>query len=87
MYKTMLFAAAVLSFACSTTAFAEQKPTTGTSGNAQMCKTIYEIYDLNMETYYDKRLNFKQRQNAYNAAKRTLSDFRKRGCKYKDVAA
>lgn len=87
MKKSMLLAAAALSFAFSTAAFAEQKPASGTTDNTTVCKAIYEIYDLNMEAYYEKKSGHKARQVAYNSAQRAISDFRKMGCKYKDVAA
>lgn len=87
MNKSILLAAVALSFAFSTTAFAEQKPASGTTDNTTVCKAIYEIYDLNMEAYYEKKSSHKARQEAYNSAQRAISDFRKKGCKYKDVAA
>lgn len=84
MYKTVLLAV-VASFAFASTAFGEQKQDTGTTNNATLCKALYEVYDLNMEAYYTKGQTNQQKQVSYNAAQSALSDFRKQGCKVKDV--
>ena len=81
-----MLSAAAACFAFASPVFAEQKQDTGsTTDNTEVCKAIYEIYDLNMESYYTKGQTNKQRQVAYNSAQRAISDFRKQGCKYKDV--
>ncbi len=86
MYRTLVAFAAAAGFVCISAAFAEQKQDTGsTTDNTELCKTLYEIHDLNMEAYYTKGQTNRQRQEAYKAAERALSDFRKKGCKYKDV--
>ena len=86
MSKTLLFAAAVAGFAFVSGAIAEQKSETGsTTDNTTLCKALYELHDLNMEAYYSKNKTNRQRQEAYTSAQRALSDFRKKGCKYKDV--
>jgi hypothetical protein len=84
MYKTALLAL-VASFALASTALGEQKQDTGTTNNATVCKAIYEVYDLNMEAYYTKGQTNKDKQVSYNAAQSALSDFRKQGCKHKDI--
>lgn len=86
MYRSALLSAVAACFFFTSPAFAEQKQDTGsTTDNTEVCKAIYEIYDLNMESYYTKGQTNKQRQVSYNAAQRAISDFRKKGCKYKDV--
>lgn len=87
MYRTVVISAAAAGLVFVSAAFAEQKQDSGsTTDNAELCQTLYEVYDLNMESYYTKGQTNKQRQTAYNSAQRALSDFRKNGCKYKDVA-
>ena len=86
MSRTLAAFAAAAVLVSASAAFAEQKQDTGsTTDNTEVCKAIYEIYDLNMESYYTKGQTNRQRQEAYNAAQRAISDFRKKGCKYKDV--
>ncbi len=86
MFRTTLLAATLASFAIAAPAMAEQKSDSGsTNDNSTLCKAIYEIYDLNMEAYYSKNKTNRQRQEAYTSAQRAMSDFRKKGCKYKDV--
>ncbi|MDF2981608.1 MAG: hypothetical protein K0Q69_1380 [Devosia sp.] len=86
MTRTVILAVAVASFALVAPALSEQKSDAGsTTDNTTLCKAIYEIYDLNMEAYYSKNKTNRQRQEAYTSAQRAMSDFRKKGCKYKDV--
>jgi hypothetical protein len=85
MYKTALLAL-VASFALASTALGEKKQDTGaTTSNANLCNSLYEIYDLNMEAYYTKGQTNRDKQASYNAAQSALSDFRKQGCKVKDI--
>jgi hypothetical protein len=85
MYKTALLAL-VASFSLASTALGEKKQDAGaTTGNANLCKSLYEIYDLNMEAYYTKGQTNRDKQASYNAAQSALSDFRKQGCKVKDI--
>jgi hypothetical protein len=86
MSKSSLLIALIASAAFASLAHAEPvKPATPETHKAG-CKAIYEVYDINMETHYDKSLSSNQRQAAYVNAQRALSDFRKAGCKYKDIA-
>ncbi|MFN4141716.1 hypothetical protein [Aestuariivirga sp.] len=65
---------------------AEQKQQQPTSNsNKQICKALYNAYDSNMEVYYNKKNSNADRQAAYRGAQIALADFRKQGCKLKDI--
>lgn len=66
-------------------ALAEQSQQAPTSDHQQLCKDLYNIYDTNMDEYYNKKNSAKSRQASYAAAERALSDFRRQGCKTKDI--
>lgn len=66
-------------------AMAEQKDQQPAGDKKQLCKDLYNIYDTNMDEYYDNKAGSKQRQVHYSTAQRALSDFRKQGCKQKDI--
>lgn len=75
----------VISAMIATGASAEQSQQAPTSDHQQLCKDLYNIYDTNMDEYYNKKNSAKVRQSYYLQAKRALSDFRKQGCKTKDI--
>ena len=66
-------------------AWAEQNQQQPTSDHQQLCKDLYNIYDTNMDEHYNKKNSAKARQASYVQAERALSDFRKQGCKTKDI--
>ena len=66
-------------------ALAEQSQQQPASDHQQLCKDLYNIYDTNMDEYYNKKNSAKTRQAYYVQAESALSDFRKQGCKTKDI--
>lgn len=66
-------------------ALAEQKQQQSTSDHQQLCKDLYLIYDTNMDEYYNKKNGAKSRQSSYVQAEKALSDYRRQGCKNKDI--
>lgn len=66
-------------------ALAEQRQQQSTSDHQQLCKDLYLIYDTNMEEYYNKKNSTRTRQSYYVQAEQALSDFRRQGCKTRDI--
>ena len=66
-------------------ALAEQSQQKPTSDHQQLCKDLYNIYDTNMDEHYNKKNSAKTRQSYYLQAQAALSDFRKQGCKTKEM--
>ena len=64
---------------------AEQSQQQPTSDHKQLCKDLYNIYDTNMDEHYNKKNSAKTRQSYYLQAQAALSDFKKQGCKTKDM--
>lgn len=86
MLKAAFIIAILVSSAVVPPARAEQRQGTGTSSSGTLCKTLYELYDLNMEAYYSRNRTQAQKQLAYDSAQRALSDFRRNGCRVRDLA-
>jgi hypothetical protein len=66
-------------------ALAEQQPSETPTASPLLCQRIWYIYDASTDDAYDKKLSKAKRQAAFLAAEKAMSDFRKKGCKYKDV--
>ena len=67
-------------------ALAEQSQQAPTSDHQQLCKDLYNIYDTNMDEYYNKKNSAKIPPGFLRGERnRALSDFRRQGCKTKDI--
>ncbi len=66
-------------------ALADQRAPESPGPSPTLCQRLWDIYDASTDDAYDKKLSKAKRQAAFLAAERAIADFRKKGCKYKDV--